>query len=131
MARDAPGLFFSTIGSTAYAMAFHADGSLVTTRQSGGWREKPSRMLGTGFGPYQTPVFDGFFPPNPPPAVADSVVLSVAAAKPTSTSTAAPGFTGVTTTQFEVPSGLPSGNSVPVLVTINGVDSNTVMLPIQ
>jgi hypothetical protein len=30
-----------------------------------------------------------------------------------------------------VPSGLPSGTSVPVFVSINGVDSNTVMLPIQ
>ena len=50
---------------------------------------------------------------------------------PTSTSTAAPGFTGLTTTQFQVPTGLASGTSVPVLVTINGVDSNTVMLPIQ
>ena len=34
-------------------------------------------------------------------------------------------------TQFEVPSGLPGGTSVPVMVSINGVDSNTVMLPIQ
>jgi uncharacterized protein (TIGR03437 family) len=47
-----------------------------------------------------------------------------------STSTAAPGFTGIDLTKFTVPTGLPSGKSVPVLVTINGVDSNTVMLPL-
>ncbi len=130
VARNAPGLFFSTIGSTAYAMAFHADGSMVTTSSPAAAGETIS-LLGTGFGPYQTPVLDGFFPPNPPPAVADSVVLSVGGTNPTATSTAAPGFTGVVSTQFEVPSGLPSGTSVPLLVTINGTDSNTVMLPIQ
>jgi uncharacterized protein (TIGR03437 family) len=128
--RDAPGLFFSIIGSTAYAMAFHADGSMVTTNSPAAPGETVS-LLGTGFGPYQKSVLDGFFPPNPAPALSDSVVLSVGNAKPTATSTAAPGFTGVVSTQFEVPTGLASGTSVPVLVTINGVDSNTVMLPIQ
>lgn len=130
VARNAPGLFISTVGSTAYAMAFHADGSLVTTGSPAAGGETIS-LLGTGFGPYKTPVFDGFFPPNPPPAVSDSVALSVGGFKPTATSTADPGYTGVVSTQFQVPSGLPSGTSVPVLVTINGVDSNTVMLPIQ
>jgi uncharacterized protein (TIGR03437 family) len=74
---------------------------------------------------------DGFFPPNPPPAVEDTVTLSVGDQKPASTSTAAPGLTGMVLTQFEVPSGLPSGKSVPVLVSINGEDSNTVMLPVK
>jgi len=59
------------------------------------------------------------------------VVLSVGGVKATATSTAAPNFAGVVSTQFQVPAGLPSGTSVPVLVTINGVDSNTVLLPIQ
>jgi len=130
VARNAPGLFFSTIGSTAYAMAFHQDGSMVTTNAPAAGGETIS-VLGTGFGPYQKPIFDGFFPSNPPPAVADPVVLLVGGINLTSKSTAAPGFTGVVTTQFQVPGGLPAGTSVPVLVTINGVDSNTVMLPIQ
>ena len=130
VARNAPGLFFSTIGSTAYAMAFHADGSMVTTNSPAAGGETVS-MLGTGFGPYQKPVFDGFFPQNPPPAVADSVDLSVNGVKVTSKTTAAPGFTGLVTTQFQIPTGLPSGTSVPIMVTINGTDSNTVILPIQ
>lgn len=130
VARDAPGLFFSTIGSTNYAMAFHTDGSMVTTSSPAAAGETIS-LLGTGFGPYQKPVLDGFFPLNPPPAVADSVNLSVGGAKPAPSSTAAPGFTGVVSTSFQVPTGLPSGASAPVIVTINGVESNTVMLPIQ
>jgi uncharacterized protein (TIGR03437 family) len=111
-------------------MAFHTDGSMVSTGSPAAGGETIS-MLGTGFGPYQTPVLDGFFPSNPPPAVADSVVLSVGGTTTAQTSTAAPGFTGVVSTKFQVPSGLTSGSSVPVLVTINGVESNTVMLPIQ
>jgi uncharacterized protein (TIGR03437 family) len=130
VARNAPGLFFNTVGSTAYAMAFHADSSMITSSSPASAGETIS-FLGTGFGPYQTPVFDGFFPPNPPPAVRDSVVLSVGGVNPTSTSTAAPGFTGVVSTQFQVPTGLPSGTAVPLFVSINGVESNTVMLPIQ
>jgi uncharacterized protein (TIGR03437 family) len=130
VARDAPGLFSSVVGSTAYAMAFHADGSLVSTSSPAAAGETIS-LLGTGFGPYQTPVLDGFLPPNPPPAVVDSVVLSVGGANPTPTSTAASSYIGIVSTQFQVPSGLTSGTSVPVLVTINGTASNTVMLPIQ
>jgi uncharacterized protein (TIGR03437 family) len=130
VARDAPGLFFQTIKSVNYATALHADGSLVTTASPAVAGETVS-LLGTGFGPYQTAVLDGFFPPNPPPAVEDSVVLTVDAMKLTSKSTAAPGFTGMVLTQFEVPSGLPSGTSVAVSVSINGEDSNTVMLPVK
>lgn len=127
--RDAPGLFSYVVGSTAYAMAFHADGSMITTSSPAAAGETIS-FLGTGFGPYEKTMLDGFFPPNPPPAVRDSVDLTVGGQKVTSSSTAAPGFTGVVTTQFQVPSGI-GGNAVPLLVTINGVDSNTVTLPVQ
>jgi len=130
VAHNAPGLFFETINSVNYATAQHADGSPVTTASPAAAGETIS-LLGTGFGPYQGTVLDGFFPPNPPPAVADSVTLSVDGVYPTSKSTAAPGFTGVVVTKFQVPTGLASGKSVPVLVDINGVDSNTVMLPLQ
>jgi uncharacterized protein (TIGR03437 family) len=43
---------------------------------------------------------------------------------------AAPGFTGMDLTQFEVPTGL-SKSPVAVLVSINGEESNTVMLPVK
>jgi uncharacterized protein (TIGR03437 family) len=130
VAHNAPGLFYQTVKSVNYATALHADGALVTTANPAVAGETIS-LLGTGFGPYQHQVLDGFYPPNPPPAVEDSVTLSVDGVNPASTSMAAPGFTGVDLTQFKVPTGLPSGKSVPVLVTVNGVDSNTVMLPLQ
>jgi uncharacterized protein (TIGR03437 family) len=130
VARDAPGLFSSTVGSTAYAIAFHSSGSLITTASPAAAGETIS-FLGTGFGPYGKPVLDGFFPANPLPADVDPVVLSVGEQKVSSTSTAASGFAGAVTTQFQVPTGLASGTAVPMQVSINGVDSNTVMLPIQ
>jgi uncharacterized protein (TIGR03437 family) len=112
-----------------YALAMHADGSLVTTASPAEAGETIS-LLGTGFGPYQKPVLLGFFPFSPPPALADSVALSVGGMKPTSKTMAAPGFTGMDLTQFEVPTGL-SKSPVPVLVSINGEESNTVMLPVK
>jgi uncharacterized protein (TIGR03437 family) len=130
VAHNAPGLFFETIDKVNYATALHADGSPVTTASPAAAGETIS-LLGTGFGLYKGTVLDGFFPPNPPPAVADSVTLSVDGVHPPSTSTAAPGFTGVDLTRFQVPTGLANGTSVPVLVSINGVDSNTVMLPVK
>lgn len=130
VARNAPGLFFQTADSVNYVMALHADNSLVSTASPAAAGETIT-LLGTGYGPYQSTVLDGFFPPNPPPAVKDTVLLSVGGVNPSSTSTAAPGFTGVDFTVFTVPSGLAAGTAVPVKVTINGVDSNTVMLPIQ
>ena len=129
VARNAPGLFFQTIDAVNYATALHADGSLVTTASPAEAGETIS-LLGTGFGPYQKPVLLGFFPFSPSPALADSVALSVGGMKPTSKTTAAPGFTGMDLTQFEVPTGL-SKSPVPVLVSINGEDSNTVMLPVK
>jgi uncharacterized protein (TIGR03437 family) len=131
VARNAPGLFFQTVNSQQIALAFHADGSLVTTGKPAAGGEVVS-LLGTGFGPYSGTVLDGFHPPNPPPALADSVTLSVGGHPVVPKSAgAAPGYTGVTLTQFQVPAGLPGGTMATVKATINGIDSNTVMLPLQ
>ena len=131
VARDAPGLFFNTVNSQQYALALHPDGSPVTTDSPAAAGETIS-LLGTGFGPYGATVVDGFFPPNPAPALSDSLTITIGGQTPApSWSGAAAGFVGIACTNFQVPSGLPSGTSVPLNVTINGVASNTVMLPIQ
>ncbi|HEY6392031.1 MAG TPA: hypothetical protein VIX89_12180 [Bryobacteraceae bacterium] len=131
VARNSPGLFFQTVNSQQYALALHDDGSVVTPDNPARPGETLS-LLGTGFGPYNGLVIDGFFPPNPAPAVADSVNLSTGD-QVTSTmwSGAAPGYTGLTLTKFKVPDSMQSGATVPVKVTVNGADSNTVMVPIQ
>ncbi len=131
IARDSPGLFFNTVNSQQYALAFHADGSPVTTDSPATGGETIS-VLGTGFGPYQGTIVDGFFPPNPAPALADSVSISVGGQTPSPTwSGAATGYVGIAATNFQVPSGMASGSNVSLKLTVNGVDSNTVVLPIQ
>lgn len=129
--RNAPGIFLQNTNSQQYAMALHDDGSLVTPDSPARAGETIS-LLGTGFGPYNGVVIDGFFPPDPPPSLADSVSVSAGGQTPSNVwSGAAPGFTGLTVTKFTVPDGLPSGTMVPVNVSVNGASSNTVMLPLQ
>jgi uncharacterized protein (TIGR03437 family) len=131
IAREAPGLFFQTMNEQQYVIALHEDGSPVTPDNPAKAGETIA-LLGTGFGPYSGPVIDGFFPPDPPPALADSVTVSAAGQTPkTMWSGAAPGFTGVALTRFRVPEDLPAGTNVPLKVSVNGAESNTVMLPLR
>jgi uncharacterized protein (TIGR03437 family) len=129
--RNSPGLFFQTLDSTQYGLALHNDGSVVTPDNPAKAGEILS-LLGTGFGPYNGLVIDGFFPPNPAPAVADSVSLATGdQVMSIMSSIAAPGYTGLTVTKFKVPDNMDSGATVPVKVIVNGAASNTVMVPIQ
>jgi len=129
--RNAPGLFTVTLASQPYAMAFHPDGSMVTASSPAQAAETVS-LLGTGFGPYNSPIIDGFFPPVPDPTLADPVTISAGDQNPTAVWVgAAAGFSGVTAVNFTIPDGMPSGTTVPITVTVNGVASNTVMLPLQ
>ena len=131
VARNSPGLFGQSLNSQTYAIALHADGSVITPDNPAQGGETIS-LLGTGFGPYATPVVDGFFPPAPPPALADSVSISVGNQNPTPTwSGAAPGYAGVSMTTFQVPPTLAGSGTVQLTVSVNSANSNTVMLPIQ
>jgi uncharacterized protein (TIGR03437 family) len=130
VARNAPGLFFETVSSQQYAIAFHEDGSLITPSSPAKAGETIT-LLGTGLGPFKGNVVDGFFPPDPPPALADSVNISVGSHYPTTMwAGAAPGYTGLAVTKFQVPNGTSAG-TLPVTITVNGVKSNAVMLPVE
>src|SRR5581483_6182293 len=127
VARNAPGLFFQSLDAKPYVIALHADGSQVTADSPAQAGETIS-ILGTGFGPYAGRVIDGFFPPNPAPALADPVTLTTGDQSPAPAwAGAASGYTGVASTSFKVPDGLPGGTAVPLKITINGQDSNTVL----
>jgi len=131
VARNSPGLFGQSMNSQTYAIATHADGTPITPASPAQAGETIS-LLGTGFGPYTTPVIDGFFPPNPPPALVDSV--SVSAGGQTAApiwAGAAPGFAGITLTTFQIPAAMTGSGTVQVTVNVNGATSNAVMLPIQ
>jgi uncharacterized protein (TIGR03437 family) len=131
VARNSPGLFGQSMNSQIYAIALHEDGSTVTPDNPAQAGETVS-LLGTGFGPYTAPVIDGFFPPDPPPALVDSVSIIAGDQNPTTVWVgAAPGFAGITITKFRVPSGMAGSGSVDVAVSVNGASSNSVVLPIR
>lgn len=128
--RNAPGLFVNRVEETALAVALHEDGSPVTV-------ERPARenefvdLIGTGFGPYNRRVLDGFATPSTPPALlVDPVEVMTGEIRLTPTfAGAAPGLMGITLTRFQVPPGLIG--EVPFRVVVNGKESNTVILPVE
>ncbi|MGI8742998.1 MAG: InlB B-repeat-containing protein [Bryobacteraceae bacterium] len=132
VARNSPGLLVTLSGGIQYCTCMHGDGTPVTS-DSPAKRGETVMLLGTGFGPYASPMVDGFFPPDPASALSDSVQLSIGAATgiPPSWAGAASGYTGLTATRFKITDDLPGSTTLPITVTVNGKISNTVMLPIE
>jgi uncharacterized protein (TIGR03437 family) len=130
VARNAPGLFPVPVNDQAFAMATHEDGSPVTTDSPA----KSGELLtvyGTGFGPADHARLEGFpIPQSPPYLMADGASVQVGDASIVPDKTfAVPGRFGIDAVQFRL-NGSPSGN-LTLKVTINGVDSNTLLLPVQ
>ena len=131
VARNAPGLFTHAVNSKTYALAFHEDGSLITPSSPAKTGETIG-LLGTGLGPFSGQMIDGFFPPDPPPALSDSVIITAGNNNPSTVwAGAAPGYTGLALIKFQVPGGTPAGASIPITISVNGVKSNVVMLPVE
>jgi uncharacterized protein (TIGR03437 family) len=131
VARNAPGLFTQTVNSKTYAIAFHKDGALITPSSPAQSGETIS-LLGTGLGPFSAQMIDGFFPPDPAPALADSVSITAGNQHPSAVwAGAAPGYTGLAFVQFQVPSGASAEVTLPITISVNGVKSNTVTLPVE
>ncbi|MGA3024855.1 MAG: hypothetical protein ABSF98_08815 [Bryobacteraceae bacterium] len=132
VARNAPGLLTNPVNNRNYALALHQDGSLITPSAPTLPGETVT-ILGTGFGPLTLPYIDGFpapqSPPNPlvdPVSVAlDGTVLTPVWAG------AAPGFVGLVSVQIVIGNTVPTGTTLDLTATVNGVSSNTVLLPIQ
>jgi uncharacterized protein (TIGR03437 family) len=120
--RNAPGLFAIT----------HADGTPVNAASPAAVGETLT-ISGTGFGPYDQNPPDGIAVPNganynlldPVTVTAGGVSVSALSSGPTV------GSVGMNFTIFQVPASLPSGTSVPLNITINGVDSNQLSLFLQ
>jgi len=120
VARNAPGLF---------GTVFHEDGSPVTAdapAQSG----ELLTVYGTGFGPTDHPRLDGFpIPSSPDYLIADPVAGHIGDTEVTVVKAfAAPAKIGIDAVQFRLADGTTSG---PLKITVNGIDSNTVTLPVQ
>jgi uncharacterized protein (TIGR03437 family) len=130
--RNAPGLFQQFAGDTAYALALHEDGSLVTP-------EAPAKsgelltVYGTGFGPTDRKRLDGLPLPDAPPfLLLDQAELALGEAAFTPQRVfAAPGRTGVDAVEFRLPAGTPPAAVVNLQLTMNGQKSNAVRLPVE
>jgi uncharacterized protein (TIGR03437 family) len=129
--RNAPGLFINQLNNQSYVLAFHEDGSTITP-DSPARRNEIVTVYGTGFGPLARQMPDGFVVP-------DTLVLSLADGaditagslkiQPTFTG-AAPGYVGVDAIKFRV-ANLPAAAAIDFRITVNGADSNTLLLPLE
>jgi uncharacterized protein (TIGR03437 family) len=130
--RNAPGLFPVVLDGQTYAMAVHEDGTPV----SGASPARQGELItvyATGLGPTDRVRPEALaIPAAPRFLLLDPVTIQAGEAvfSPES-SFAAPGQAGVDAVQFRLDSSAPSGISVPFYLTVNGVKSNTLAIPIQ
>jgi uncharacterized protein (TIGR03437 family) len=130
--RNAPGLFQQVSGDVSYAVALHADGSIVTTDSPAASGELLT-LYGTGAGPTDRARPLGFvIPAQPQFKISDSVsVVAGDLSISPDNAFAAPGKIGIDAIQFRLPAGPWNGSNVSLHITVNGQDSNTVMLPVR
>jgi uncharacterized protein (TIGR03437 family) len=132
--RDAPGLFEQLVNGQSFAVALHEDGSAVTLASPAGHGELLT-VYGTGFGPTNPIRPVGFAVPQTPPYVLlDAASVQVGgAAIAAENAFAAPGSVAVDAVQFRLSdgTGVPSATNASLSVSINGQQSNTVLLPVQ
>jgi len=132
VARNAPGLFPLVLDGQSYALVLHEDGTMVTPDSPAHIGELLT-LYGTGFGPTAPVRPEGLaLPPTPPYLVLDPVTVQVGNGVFTPESAfAAPGQVGLDLVQFRLDSSAPSGTAASLHLNINGIDSNTLLLPVQ
>jgi len=130
--RDAPGIFGLLLDGQNYALALHEDGSLVTP-QFPAQKGELLTAYATGFGPTAPVRPNGYaVPATPAYQLLDPITLQVGSVQYTPQNAfAAPGQVGLDLVQFRLDSSAPSGSTIAVYFTVNGVNSNTLNLPIQ
>jgi uncharacterized protein (TIGR03437 family) len=128
--QDAPGLFGQSASGQTYAVAFHADGTQVTTASPAVAGEIVT-VYGTGFGPASTPRPFGV-PAPPGIELTDPIAVGLngQTVSPTGAAVVA-GSIGIDSVAFAVPAGLPAASNAALTVTVNGQASNSVWLPLQ
>ncbi len=131
VSQFSPGLFTRSQDGRGAAAALHADGSVVAADSPAGAGETVL-LYGTGLGPVSNPPGLGR------PAISDPLsfttttpsVLVAGREAGVTFSGLAPGFVGLYQVNVTLPTGLAAGDQ-PLILTIGGVSSNTVTLPIR
>ncbi len=130
--RNAPGLFGFSLEDKFYLAAMHEDGSVISP-DNPARRGETITILGTGFGPYQRPILDGFpAPAAPPNPLVDPVTIRLGELPLTPASAiASPGQVGVVALKLVIPEDLAPASELPVTAVVNGRSSNTTLLPLR
>ena len=130
--RNAPGLFPVAANNQIFAMAVHEDGSAITT-DSPAIHGELITVYGTGFGPANPARPMGFpIPSSPDYLIVDTATVQVGDAVINAEKAfAVPGRQAIDAVQFRLGDGAPTATNATIKVTVNGVDSNTVLLAVQ
>ncbi len=130
--RNAPGLFPVMVLDQAFAMAVHEDGAPISV-DSPAKRGELITVYGTGFGPADHPRPLGFPTPSTPDyLIVDPATVQIGDAVITPTKVfVAPGRQGIDAVQFRLSDDAPSGTNATFKLSVNGVDSNTVLIAVQ
>lgn len=128
VAANQPGVFTYTIGPTTFGAILHADYSLAGTASPAAGGETV-QIFCTGLGEVTPTPADGA-PSGASMTNSTTTVTIGGVPAPVAYAGLAPGFVGEYQINAQVPMGLPSGNQ-PVIVTIGGVQSSIVLLPVQ
>lgn len=133
VARNAPGLFNTVVNGQAYGLFTHENGDPITS-DSPARRNETVTLLGTGFGPLLQAPVEGFpVTESDNTALADpfSISLGDGTVVPSTYAGAAGGKVGLNAVRFVVADPLPTASTVSLKVTAGGLDSNTVLLPLE
>lgn len=126
VAAQAPALYFDSVSGI-----FFRPSTLAVVRPGDAAQGGESlAVLSTGLGQTTPPLATGEVPSMPNPAALGATMTVGGRAAVIAGSAAVPEFPGFYLTLFQVPAGLSAGNQ-PVVLRVNGVDSNTVMLPVR
>ena len=132
VARNAPGLFYKDVEGRPFGVFVHEDGRAVSAG-SPARRGETITLIGTGLGPFKRLPPDGFLLPETADfRLADPVELiygeSVATPLYAGSTSVAVGLNAV---RFRITDDFPRAAELPVKVRVNGVESNTVLLPVE
>jgi uncharacterized protein (TIGR03437 family) len=130
--RNAPGLFPVLVVDQVFAMAIHEDGSPITS-DNPAHRGELITVYGTGFGPADHARPEGFpVPPSPDYLIVDAATVQVGDAVINAAKAfAVPGRQGIDAVQFRLSDDSPSATNATFKLTVNGIDSNTVLIALQ
>jgi len=123
-----PGIISYSAGGNNFGAILHADYQLADTVHPATAGET-MLLYGTGLGTVSAPQHDGN-PANGESTIATASVTVGAMPAKVEFSGLAPGFVGLNQVNFDVPAGLTPGNQA-VVVSLGGVSSNSVLLPIR